>query len=828
MRKTLIPLILGLGLLITACYLDNPTQTDFPSWAVQFDLPLMQESLAFSDLVSDSLFTTQPGANGDSIYAVNQTINIDTTRVGNQLQIGDIKQSFGQAVDAVSIQTTPKTAHAEIGPISLPDIGPLQTDEFSFSAIMPPSIVGPIESALNTFGSITVDSIPGTSLQPVTKSFSFGDFKSATFQSGTIDVTIHNNMLFDFGKPFTISLVDTLTGTAKDSVVFNSYIPQGSSDTQVIDLAGKTLADVNGIRVRGHSDGSQGSPVTFNSAADLDKGFYVEVNVQNMVITSADAKIPAQVIAANDTVTFQQSSTKIEQADIATGSLDLSIDNSLPLSGTINLTISSLVDGSNNPFQTSIPISPSSSVQDPNDLSAYTLVMDTSAQQLEYSYTIQTTATDPGYATVSQNDSVNVGIDLSNLSFSSVTGYFSSQALAVSDSLNLQTDHQIQQAVLDSGRLVITITNNMGLQADVDLGVSELHTPSNGSFSGVIPLPAPGGTDSVVYDLHDYSIQLTGSDQILHYSSDISLDPTQLMTLNFNDSLDINIRLADVSFSSITGVLSPVTIDIGPMNEEISALPDVLDGIDLSSVDLTLDFVSNIDIPVYLDLSIYAYNDAGEVDSLVVNNWNITDTPDTTFDGMENLINLHPNRFVASGSATIGDGVTSATISKNEFAAGSLQISAPLSFQISGDVSQEVGPESVNAGLQDNADNIERLTLYADLENQFLFGASVEVLAAKDTLSFEPGAAVKPDTLAILDVNPGTPDGATARLDSVILDSSQFKLFRDSLYIKADVHLLGQPDGTTDIRTTDSLFISLYGSVKYLNDLNEQINSENQ
>ena len=105
------------------------------------------------------------------------------------------------------------------------------------------------------------------------------------------------------------------------------------------------------------------------------------------------------------------------------------------------------------------------------------------------------------------------------------------------------------------------------------------------------------------------------------------------------------------------------------------------------------------------------------------------------------------------------------------------------------------------------------------MDNKFEFGGVMEVIAAKDTVYFEDGSAISPDTLAILHLFPDS-----SFTDVIYLDETKFLLFQDSLYIKAKVKLLGLRDENDNIipsrlLKSDSLAIQLYGSIKGLIDL---------
>ena len=94
--------------------------------------------------------------------------------------------------------------------------------------------------------------------------------------------------------------------------------------------------------------------------------------------------------------------------------------------------------------------------------------------------------------------------------------------------------------------------------------------------------------------------------QKVNYVSNISLPSDQEMTLSLSDSIAIEVNMTNLEFLTVTGQINPVTIDIDPVEQTIDALPEELDGFDFEDVEMTIDFNSSIDLPVYLDLSITA------------------------------------------------------------------------------------------------------------------------------------------------------------------------------------------------------------------------------
>ncbi len=411
-KKITIVVVAALAIL-ASCYIENPTQTNFPTWSVKLELPLLKQTIHFNDLLSDTVLTTTAVEEGstDSVYAFNKTFDIDSVIIDEQLDYDEVQKSRSKTIGIISL--TP------------PD--PFETDTITFRDVMPSSIVEPIATALETQDTVTT-TIGETDLEPQTKSISFDSFQEADFSAGFVDITVHNNMFIALGAPITVKLEDS-EGKAIGSVEFASRIQTDSSATQSLDLADKVLTGDLTVVVSGHSDGSDGEvDVTEN---DLDSGFLVRTEIhnegENLEVTSATARIPGQTIQDADTVALE-ADTKVEEALLNTGTLAMDIVNDLDLNADLHLTVHSLVDESGNPFElpVQVPAKSQLSVQQ-SDLSGYTLQMDLNQQEVTYSYTVNTEDTGEDFATVTSDDSVNLDIQLTNMSFEALSGSIAPQ-----------------------------------------------------------------------------------------------------------------------------------------------------------------------------------------------------------------------------------------------------------------------------------------------------------------------------------------------------------------------------------------------------------------
>ncbi|HDR89621.1 MAG TPA: hypothetical protein ENN63_08375 [Bacteroidetes bacterium] len=121
---------------------------------------------------------------------------------------------------------------------------------------------------------------------------SFGNYAMVTFSSGTVYVTLTNELPVEL-DPVEVRVVDA-NGTEVGTVLFNNVAANGGSQTRQIDLAGLTLinneftAQIIGFGTPGSSD-----PVLI----DLTDQIRFDIGAENVVISSGTAILPDQVFA---------------------------------------------------------------------------------------------------------------------------------------------------------------------------------------------------------------------------------------------------------------------------------------------------------------------------------------------------------------------------------------------------------------------------------------------------------------------------------------------------------------------------------------------------
>ena len=531
------------------------------------------------------------------------------------------------------------------------------------------------------------------------------------------------------------------------------------------------------------------------------------VEGQQLSFSDFEGKVTPQDLGFDGQMNIESDSDILE-ANLNSGSLILNINNGINTSSNGSpeaiITIDEIVNSeTNQPLV--IATGPMFGELAPIeiDLNGYKIQMPQNDQSLNYSADV-TTAYEVG--TYSLLDSIIIDIIVSDLSFSTVRGFFSQDAMSDSNSIALDDSTIVHSAVLKSGDLSLTIDNSIGVVADVFFQINEFYknyVSLDTSFT-----ISPGVSD-VEIDLSGYNLILPSDvdTQKVNYISNISLPSDQEMTLSLSDSVAITVNMTNMAFQSVTGQINPVTVEIDPVEQSIDALPEELDGFDFEDVEMVLDFTSSIDLPVYLDLIITAYNDTNG-DSIVKNvTQNIHANPSVRIPNASSLINIRPDRIVARGSAQVGDLDSVGTVASDDSLSGVMNVRAPLMFIVDADA--VISPDPVELVEQGDSlgipDDIIDAALILKIDNQWEFGASVSVILGPDSLSIESGEV---DTL----LSGFSFDSNDSIVDTIYLDQDKFQLLKRSpSWIQPQVSVLSESGAPVKFLSTDTLTIKIDG-----------------
>ncbi len=813
-------LTLFLFILCHSCAPDMPEDGDFIKWTTTLDIPLINTDITLKTLADDSLVTVesisdffQNGNVDDSIYVFNKNIKISSIEVGDKLTMDPITSSFSQNIDDISVENIEKNILSSVGTISLTDIEPANTDPFIFSEIYPEINDAPNDNMI---------AIPSFQILPIIKQFIFDDFDQVEFSEGILELSITNNMIIPLGAPLLIELlkvemndtvsIEGLTFQFEDVINANN-----GNALKMIDLANISLPGEILVRVSGNCQGTAGVEVLINEESK-NSNFIVSISARDIKANSAIAKIPEQSIQENSFIELQPDSNKVVSALIKSGRLLIEINNYMNLSSSLNILIPSLKNPSGESFTTSIEINSNTiGITDTRDIEYYLLTLDPEDQTVLYSYDIMTNDSGDDFIEINSEDSIGVKIKIegenqeSGLTFSEFTGYLNQDAMIDSNTINIETATKVDEAILNSGKLELSILNEIGINAVVNFSINEITKDGNYLDTSFTISNQPM---DIMIDLKNYNLNLNldSNPQFLTYTSSIDIPTENLISLAFDNSISIDVYLDSISFSQVSGYIDPVDVIIDSIQKNID-LPNQLENLDFSTIKMDFSFNSNLNLPIHLDLELLSSNDVtGEIFSKTINTVNITETPEFSVQGLEELINIKPNKIIAFGSAKIGSIDDFGSISISDSLNGSINILAPFSFEIKEDSNIKLEHEKLDAI---NIDDLVKAKVFVDYENNLDLGANIIVLTATDTTLFENFMA---DTLLEFTLEP-----SKASKDSIILDKSSLELLsKDNNYIESNFKLLSLDDEPSRFLSTDTIKCSIYLNTEILLDLNSE------
>jgi len=638
--------------------------------------------------------------------------------------------------------------------------------------------------------------------------------ENAIMSQGSLDISVTNNLLLTGDILLNIPSLyyESIDSTLKLSFLLES----GSFSLPTVDLNGWSLVmdfdnqilDYNYII---NTNDTEPNSISISQTDNVE----LDLNISEIFFSSVTGQIESQTVEQLGDINIE-SESRIQSASILNGQLNLNVDNSIGGSANVHLSVPELIRG-NSTLDTVLNIESGENVF---TISLFDYVLQPISiddQRLTYN-TSTTTLVETN--TYYLQDSIRIDMNLSNLTFNAVSGYLSQDDNIQRDRIEIDNDTKIQTAQIDSGKILFTIQNYIGLEADVMFSIDELKQ-GNVNLETSFQISSSSEPFQSEVDLSGYTLSLPLDSQSVNYTSILSIPSDQLLSLTLDDSIIIDVLIDTLWFSSITGIVDTVDVSIDTVKKEISALPEDMDGFDFRNVEILIDFDSGITIPVFLDLTLQSSNSKGISETVSISNWNISDSSRVVIPNASTLINLKPDQILAYGSARVGGDGTIGSVSSDEIIFGELSVRAPLEFQISEDALISTDPTLFNENSTEIIpDEIENIVLFVQYDNDFEFGSKIMVSISQDTTDFESGAAdILIDELFI--------GPAITGLDSIELNDDRLGLFnQDSIYINVEIGVIGKEDEygnpvSSKFLSTDKMELNIYGRIQYFIDGSE-------
>ena len=272
---------------------NEPLEPVAPSWDTNLSIPLANRQYTLSQIVEKDTSLLRVGVGGEITYAT--TITAPPTFIGDLITISPNDTTVDVKLGAFVVASPPLFA-----PIQIP--------------WLPQGSSVPIPDTTVTFADIP-HTIP--------------TFQRVTMESGTMSLTLQNNLPVPMDVLNPIQLLDSQGIVVATFAFTPATIPANSSRTAIDDLAGRTLD--NDVRVAGlrfHTPGSS-SPVPIPTGTL----FSATISTNDLRARYAEfAEIPPQRLTDNDTTYLPiDDSTLVRELHLRTGRLQLQFNSRVDL-----------------------------------------------------------------------------------------------------------------------------------------------------------------------------------------------------------------------------------------------------------------------------------------------------------------------------------------------------------------------------------------------------------------------------------------------------------------------------------------------------------------
>jgi len=588
-KQKIIYFLTAIVLFLGGC-MDKPTDFVAPRYDATLNFPIYDTTYTINDALKNSdVITVSKNQSNLGLLYFNQSNSITSFKVGDNLNISDFNTNFSKKIGSVKINNVP--------PISLGIKVEDWTSLNSGDQVIFPEVSGNVNAS---FPRIT-------------------QFKSVTLESGSIEVTLTNNLPIKI-ELRGIKIQNALNGSVVADRPASNPVALNPGDSSLItfDLTGKTIEDSLLYIGTIYTPGSNGQTVQLPNGA----GTEITFRFNNLSIASVVAPLPAQKpFTRTGSVTFDDS-TFLEKATFNSGSFLLTFNNYLDLDIHLTLDLPNLKKPDGTSYSTSITLNrketnKSINISSLSGWSIETLTPGTPTNTISYSATISTDATND-VRTLSKNDSISVSIKFSNIALKRVEGKLKPTKFEVSktnfdfDLGDFKNKFSFASINLNDPAILITLNSTAQMQLELDGQIfARNNSQSNTMTMNNVLINSPGKN---VIDLRDYGLKdfingFTGSfPNHFEFSGRAIVNPNyETGKVSMDDSLygsiDISIPL-DVGIKS-GSFKDTVTVDsINISDNDIDAI---------QSATLTLEITNSVPVSLIFKGAVLEANTNSEL-----------------------------------------------------------------------------------------------------------------------------------------------------------------------------------------------------------------------
>ncbi len=523
-------IIVVVVLTLVQCTVKKP---ESPTWSTNFVVPVVNRTYMMDELVQR---IDQEGItindSGDVVFSIEK--DLDTVALDqDNLSTGDLQYAVGARLGVVDI------AKPSIAPVSV-----------SFADLGGLPVVLPGDQAI----------VPDTSFDIEAPLPTISDFQSATISTGRVDVVISNQLGLTLDN-ISVDLADKFTSQVLASGSYALPLPTGGAAIVPLVLDGVTVpADV---KVVTHAHTPIDTVSNFSSRYALTAVSFGDT----LQVSSAMARIPA-LSRTDSAVVALAESDRIDSASLASGMLSLDIANGTNLDASIQVQCPDFEQGGT-PLTVNGSVGAGQNQQYNVNLAGYTLVPRSSTVPQDVA--VYVTADMPGsggnVVGVEQADSFTVTANLTNLTFSAVTGLFQAVG-ATFDSISQDIDVPtgLENVQLTSAMITLEVENAIDLPGQLDIQLSGDNGKTTAFAGNVTPRGlATAVTTQIVNDsVADFLSPLPTRVQA---SGTVTFgDGSYQGTISANDYVFARVKI----FAPLEMIINPTTVEADIESQDVS------------------------------------------------------------------------------------------------------------------------------------------------------------------------------------------------------------------------------------------------------------------
>ncbi len=437
----------------------------------------------------------------------------------------------------------------------------------------------------------------------------------------------------------------------------------------------------------------------------------------------------------------------------------------------------------------------------------------------QISYSIQ--AHTPGDTILSLSDKYL------RLGFSFSESVFVSEALAQISEIQIEktetheipTGDIIQSAIIKNGYLTLFISNHTNLSSDLKIEIPEF------SFEGVplsmnrFLLPRENVYQEIPLE-HFIFKPASGRELNVNLNALTESTGTQQVWVSSSDSIVVEANLSQLSFSEVTKIPLPTFVQIESIEKEID-LPQGFDAAYLPHSSLSLEITNRVSLTGELHVQIkgdrgQALNLSGNIEA------GSTPLPVKTViieNDLTQFSNPLPSQITIDGDVSFGDGVTSTTITEEDFVIGKIIISSPLELILdSTQIQIDEGKDSLSENERELvSERLNNTKIVSTIENHLPLEARVELyLKTAPEVYTQPGLLIGPIELNSAEVDEdGKVVASTFSQDLTQLDKENLRIFESiPFYLGGKIFFPGTQGKEVKFRSSDYIKVSSYLEVK--------------